>query len=90
MTVARDELTLLLYRALSEPIGLVLASSQPDKARQRLYAARAAAADPDLSTVQIRMAPDAIGPGMLVLVRGMPRQGQQPKTLPAGQSEDTP
>lgn len=58
----------LLYQALAEPMGLVC-QGEPDfdTARQRLYAARRAAADPDLDVLQFRASPFA--EGNLVIVK---------------------
>jgi hypothetical protein len=53
----RDEFTTLLYAALAEPIGLLLATNDRERARQRLYTARRNAADPALDCLQIRMSP---------------------------------
>jgi hypothetical protein len=68
--ISRLDLTHLLYQALGEPIGLVLQVSDPSRVRQRLYAARTAAQDPDLAGLQIRQwIPDAEGRGNLVIVK---------------------
>ena len=57
----------LLYQALSEPIGLLLQCSDAGLARQRLYAARSAAGDPELAQLQFRMSP--LPDGNLVIVK---------------------
>jgi hypothetical protein len=68
MTKFDPALQALLYQALAEPIG-VLCSVEPnlETARQRLYAARRAAQDPDLSVLQFRASPFA--EGNLVIVK---------------------
>ena len=60
------ELTALLYTALAEPIGLLLATSDTEHARQRLYQARAKAADPALAGLQFRASPLAGGDLLIV------------------------
>lgn len=45
----------LLYQALASPLGLLLQSSDPEKCRQRLYAARRAASDQALDLLQFRI-----------------------------------
>lgn len=68
MTKSDPALQVLLYQALAEPMGL-LCQANPDleTARQRLYAARRAAADPDLDVLQFRASPFA--EGNLVIVK---------------------
>lgn len=58
----------VLWQALAEPVGLLLTANDPQKARQRLYAARQAAQDPDLDRLQIRMV-DFDG-GQIAIVKG--------------------
>ena len=64
------ELTEILYLALAEPIGMELAVSDFDLARNRLYAARRAALDPDLDFLQFRASPWNPGTG-LVICKGL-------------------
>ena len=47
----------LLYQALAEPIGILLKTSDPLRARQALYRARADAKDEALAVLQIRSSP---------------------------------
>ena len=47
----------LLYSALAEPIGLLLRTGDFTRARQKLYAARAATRDPALQILQFRASP---------------------------------
>lgn len=68
MNQAKLRLTEFLYQALAEPIGLVLRTSDPVRARQQLYQARQAAQDPSLDCIQIRMSP--FPDGDLVLCKG--------------------
>lgn len=74
MTASRQDLTLLLYQALAEPIGLLLAAEPPETIRQRLYQARAAASDPALAILQIRRSPFA--DGTLVICKGATKAAQ--------------
>lgn len=62
-----SDATNLLYAALAEPIGLLLATNDPERARAKLYAARKAALDAELDVLQIRMSPFA--EGELVIVK---------------------
>lgn len=55
------------YLALAEPIGLLLQVSDPSRAKQALYQARAKVQDQKLDGLQIRQWPEA-GPGGLVIV----------------------
>lgn len=63
------ELQGILYQALSEPIGLLLRSSDPVRCRMRLYQARTAAGDPALALLQFRLAGGIAG-GDLVICKG--------------------
>lgn len=45
------------YQALASPLGVSLAVSDIDHAKQALYRARAAANDPQLSKLQLRVSP---------------------------------
>lgn len=47
----------ILYAALGETYGVVVATSNPALARQKLYQARAKSGDPDLAHLQIRVNP---------------------------------
>lgn len=72
----------MLYRALAEPIGQVLATSEPKRLRQRFYQVRAASKDPELARLQIRLAPAGLrldddsalreGEVALVICKGTP------------------
>ena len=52
-----DQLIAILHAALAEPIGLVLATDDPTRARAALYRARMTENNPDLADLQIRMWP---------------------------------
>jgi hypothetical protein len=52
-----QQLCLLLYQALAEPIGLAIQTSDPNRLRMQLYNARAKARDPDLAILQFRLSP---------------------------------
>ena len=45
----------ILYRALGEPIGLLLATDDPVRARQKLYQARFLAKDVSLAVLRIKI-----------------------------------
>lgn len=47
----------LWYRALQEPIGIIVPCSDPDKMKARLYVARKQAADPELQKLMIHTSP---------------------------------
>ena len=55
----------VLYKALAEPIGLELTSTDPGRARQSLYSARRELGDPSLANLQFRIT----GPGTLVICK---------------------
>ena len=63
-----QDLRPLLYQALGQPIGLLLRTSNFVRARQRLYAARQLAGDPDLDQLQFRASPGLVG-GDLIIVK---------------------
>lgn len=65
--VNTQDLKLILYQALGEPIGLLLQCSDWGKARQALYRARADAQDPALAGLQFRASPGLDG-GNLIIV----------------------
>lgn len=62
----KDEFLMLLLQAVQEPIGLLVATNDPERARQKFYASRRAAKMPELDGLQIRMSP--FPDGQLVLV----------------------
>ena len=62
-----QDLRPLLYQALASPIGLLLATGDFVRARQKLYQARAAAQDPDLAVLQFRSSP--VAGGDLIIVK---------------------
>lgn len=47
----------LWYRALAARIGIIVVTSDRDALRQRLYAARRAAGDPDLDALSLVLSP---------------------------------
>jgi len=51
----------ILYLALAEPIGLVVRTSDRDRARQQLYQARTKAGDDALKDLQFRVSPFSEG-----------------------------
>ena len=58
----------ILYLALAEPIGLLVATSDVAGARARLYTARKLAGDPALAGLQVRASP--VEGGELVIIKG--------------------
>lgn len=74
-----NDLTMFLYQALAEPIGLLLQADDPEATRQALYRARTVARDPELSNIQIRLVnlPD----GNIALTKGQSKQVGATKAL---------
>jgi len=68
----------LWLQAKNEPIGVVLRTNDPHRAKQQLYRARADAGMPELVNLQLRTSP--FDEGQLVIVRGA---GGGPKALEA-------
>jgi len=77
----------ILYQALAEPIGLLVASDNPQAARQRLYAARRLSGDASLAVLRIALSPlaqqqllviraDAALPTGLTLDEDAPQQSE--------------
>ncbi len=58
------------YQALEQPLGLVLRTSDPARARQALYAARAEAQDEALGQLQIRMWQGENGENLVIVHLG--------------------
>ena len=56
MPTSKEFLT-YLYHALASPIGIELPTSDVEKCRTNLYAARTAARDPALSVLEFRQTP---------------------------------
>lgn len=57
MSNKANEYLALLLAALSEPIGLLVAASDAERARQKFYSARKASGNPALAALQIRISP---------------------------------
>lgn len=83
----QEELALVLYQALGEPIGLLLSCEDAPRARQALYQARSKIGDEDLGRLQIRLVEGMEG-GNLALVKGaaLPEVRYEP---PKGDDEST-
>lgn len=64
----RQDLKELLYVALAEPIGLLLATPDPARLKAQLYQSKKG--DPELERIQIRTSPWP--EGQLVLCKGGP------------------
>lgn len=62
----KDEFLMLLLQAVQEPIGLLIATNDFERARQKFYAVRREANMPELDGLQIRMSP--FSGGELILV----------------------
>lgn len=63
-----DDLRSILYSALSEPVGLLLAvDGDPIRARQKLYKVRHELRDPALARLQIRASP--LAEGELIIIK---------------------
>ena len=82
MTKLRDDVRELLYRALAEPVGLLLHSEDPNRARTLIYQTRAAIQDPDLARLQVRLV--TLGDGNIAIVKGhhFPSPEHQPLMAP--------
>lgn len=52
-----DDLTHLWYQALAAPSGVVIATTDRDALRQKLYAARKASGDADLDGLSLVLSP---------------------------------
>lgn len=78
--MTEDELRSILYTALAEPVGVVLRTSNTERARQRLYKARRDTADPDLEVLQIRLSP--VEDGDLIICKGAPKAKAAAKAAP--------
>lgn len=81
MTKQRDDIELLLYQALAEPVGVLLQTEDPTRARQLIYQTRAALKDPELARLQIRVV--ELQGGNIVIVKGhhFPTPEHQPLAL---------
>lgn len=59
-----------LYQALAAPIGIVLRSNDPERARAACYSARAKAGDPALAALEIRLSPRAPKAELFLVKKG--------------------
>lgn len=75
-----QDLQLILYQALGEPIGLLVQTSDFPRARAAFYRARAEAHDPDLDQLQLRASPGLEG-GDLIIVNRKVLVGAGPKPI---------
>lgn len=66
-TEENQALRTLLYQALAEPIGLLIATPEPEKLRKRLWMMKQLAEDPELDRVQIANSP--VEGGQIVIVK---------------------
>lgn len=57
----------ILYFALRARIGILLRTPNREKARQELYAARTRCGDQELWRLEVRTAPEALGPGLVIV-----------------------
>lgn len=67
---SKNELLAMLWNAYGAPIGLLVWSSDPERARARLYAARKAAQSEELDCLQIRLTKDFGDEGQILIVKG--------------------
>jgi hypothetical protein len=68
----------LLYKALAEPIGLLLQTSDFVRARALLYRARQEAGDPSLACLQFRASPGLEGGDLIIVSEKVRPQGALP------------
>ena len=54
---AKDDFLMLLLEAVQEPIGILVATNDFERARQKFYSVRREAKMPELDQLQIRMSP---------------------------------
>lgn len=86
MAPPRQDLRDMLYQALAEPVGLLLSSPDPAKARQLLYANRTAIGDPELGRLQFRLVDLGEGP-QIAIVKGASLPAAEPyQPLPGAAS----
>lgn len=71
------EMTQLLYLALAQPIGLLVASSDREATRRSLYAAKYQAKDEALGDLQIRVSPWPEGELVIVHQTIIRQEGHQ-------------
>lgn len=69
MSKKKDEFLMLLLQAVQEPIGLLVATNDFERARQKFYAVRREAKMPELEGLQIRVSPFPEGQLLLVNTR---------------------
>ena len=69
ISASDQQIAELLYQVLQTPIGLLISTNDPVRAKSKLYALRAKLADPELKRVQIRASPWP-DQGQLVLIKG--------------------
>lgn len=83
MSKNSEQMTMVLYAALAEPIGLLLEVSDLDQARQALYRARAEAKDEELNQLQFRASPGLEGGNMIIVKQKIQLNGAQAQSAPA-------
>jgi len=65
MPTGTDLLREIMYRALAEPIGLLIRTDDPERAKSQLYSARVG--EPALARLQVR--PSPLPDGDLIIVK---------------------
>lgn len=83
-TEENQALRAMLYQALAEPIGLLIATPDPERLRKRLWQIKQLAEDPEMERLQIASSP--IEGGQIVIVkveRESSTQGELPKASSA-------
>ncbi len=83
----KELLSQILYQALGEPIGLLIRTSDPARARQGLYRARQGLADPALAGLQIRTSPIE-GGELIIINERIPVPGRGQLAITAGEGID--
>jgi len=73
------------YLALGSQFGIVLAVSDVELARQRLYQVRAKSGDPDLAGVTIRVSP-VLPHEEIWLIKAAPKAAAPPAGVPDGKA----
>lgn len=78
---ANLELADLLYQAAAQPIGLLIRTSSPERAQQRLSQVKYQLKDPSLQGLQIRLSPWPEG-DLAIVQRKVLVASDEPKLLP--------
>lgn len=88
MKPPREDIAAMLYSALEEPIGLLLATSDTARARQVLYQTRVALGDPELARLQFRLVDLGDGPQIAIVKGERLPSAPEYKSMAQAQSPD--